>query len=169
MSLEGIHEAAGKMQTDDLDRDTTVIQGEELLQLNMTAKSKEITCEAQEGKLMIESAMPDSSHRYLYMSEMLDAALYTDGGKVSLRFNGNGDLDIMGVCVLFDSDKKKLSPVFAQMNRQMAVDILRRQSISGWDCGLRVQENTVFRPYLSAAIVSLRIKTAHLSGRMYWF
>lgn len=123
LELTTIQKSAEDIQTNNLDGDATVIRGEEMLRLNMQQKIKDVDYEILDGKLVIESNLPEKSHQYIYMNEILDIDPYIVGGKMLLRFNGNGDLDITGVCVLFDGEKKKLSPIFAHMNHQVRFDI----------------------------------------------
>ena len=79
--------------------------------------------EQKNNKLFIHSTLDAETNHYVYIEKHYDIDSYKENDKLALIFEGNGSLDFLGVCVFYDSEKKKISPVFTKANRILSADI----------------------------------------------
>jgi glycosyltransferase involved in cell wall biosynthesis len=115
--------ASEKIKFDVADVNETVISGDKVLKINKSLVKETVTYLIQDGKLIIESNLQESDHQYVYMDDFFETASYIKDGKITLCFNGVGDLDLTGICVFYDNRKNKLTPLFTRTNHLLAAEV----------------------------------------------
>ena len=76
-----------------------------------------------ETDVEIASQMEAGVHNNFYISKVLSASEYGDGTKLHVIFQGNGDLDVMGIVILLDANRSRLKVISARMNRLQSEDV----------------------------------------------
>lgn len=76
-----------------------------------------VHCEIKDSKVYVCSELKDGEKQYLYIEHLYDLQDYTEQETLKVLFEGKGSLDFLGVCVFYDRNKKKISPIFTKANR----------------------------------------------------
>ena len=123
LTLKDIEQVSENIKYDKLSTNGIRIVCDDIVRFSKIPAKSKVSYKKNNEKLLIESNLDEDVHKYIYMEKFFETAECVEDGKMSLMFNGSGNLDLTGVCVFFDKAKNKISPVFTQMNRLVAVDV----------------------------------------------
>lgn len=122
ISIKKIEETAENIKNETLNVNGYSINCDEILEFSNLTKISKVRYTKNNMKLLIESNLGDS-HQYIYVQKIFEVSDYIINDKLGIIFNGIGDLDLTGVCVFYDRDKKKISPIFTGMNRLLLSEV----------------------------------------------
>jgi len=74
-------------------------------------------------KMIITSSLNDDETYYLNTGSLFEVGNFEDDGKLIIKFDGMGSLDVTGTCLFYDSDEKKISMAFTKLNRSLCADV----------------------------------------------
>lgn len=119
IAINKIQQQSEQIKRSILDDDGQVLTPEMFKRYVEKSKHGNVWCEIKENKLYIHSALKNSEKGYIYIEHLYDLQEYAEQRTLKLLFAGKGSLDFLGVCVFYDKNKKKLSPVFTKSNRTL--------------------------------------------------
>lgn len=124
ISLEKINSYSEKIKRS-LFEDTkgVVVVPEQFMRHIEIKKLKKLTCEQKNHKVSITSNLNTDENEYIYVEQFYEMDSYKEDESLKLLFEGSGSADFLGVCVFYDKNKKKLSPVFVEANRLLSAEI----------------------------------------------
>ncbi|MCE5219849.1 MAG: glycosyltransferase [Clostridium sp.] len=69
------------------------------------------------------STLDKETNHYVNIERLFNVNEFLEDGHINLVFNGVGSLDCIGTCIFYDKDKKKISPVFTNINRLYKAEV----------------------------------------------
>lgn len=109
--LDKIEVSAEKMSAWDLADDSVeTISGSVLV--NDLKSSKSIICKAENNDLKISSQLQDNTHEYIFANTNYSLKNLVQGDILQVKFDAEGDLDCICVCVFYDLQGKKIEPQY---------------------------------------------------------
>lgn len=114
--LEKIELTAERIKPNRWNEDVYALNKEKIKEyLPIVSIAKIVNSETAQG-ISFVSQMEEKATQYIYLNKYFEINEFKKGEKLNFQFSGNGNMDILGVCVFYDSKKNKISPVFAKMN-----------------------------------------------------
>ena len=109
--LEKIESSAKKISPWDLaDASVETISGSNLAsELNST---KSVICKSENNDLKISSQLQNNTHEYIFTNINYPLENLVQGGALQVKFDAEGDLDCICVCVFYDLQGKKIEPQY---------------------------------------------------------
>ena len=98
------------------DNQSISIAKEKIVECLRKKSFSDIKVEVDEQSILIESKLAEDEKKYIYFNDLLEIEKYAMDDHLNFQFAGVGDLDVMGVCVLFDAQRNKLDPLFTKLN-----------------------------------------------------
>lgn len=92
------------------------IPREKIVELFRKSSASNLTVTVDEQDILIESQLKEEKKRYVYFNDILEIANYATDDNLIFQFLGVGDLDVMGVCLLYDAQKNKMGSLFTKLN-----------------------------------------------------
>ena len=114
-----IEEVSLKIKKDNLLKDGKEIKPSELTEILAVRKKNFLEVKTEGSNCIITSLLEENTHQYIYFGELYSVKEYVKDGKLAVDFPMTGDLDIIGVCVFYDAEKKKIAPVFTKGNHKL--------------------------------------------------
>jgi len=121
--LKRIEATAEKIPPLDLDINVQSISAKELYSSIIDKKDAKYSKSLDDDQLRIISSLAQDEHFYIYFEKLYEVNELCANGKLVVRFFGSGSLDVICACIFYDKNKKKLSPVFTQLNRLTKFDL----------------------------------------------
>lgn len=117
IALQKLELAAEKIKPNTWNEESSYTINREQIKkyLPITPNAKIITTETAQG-ISFLSQIEDKNTQYIYLNKFFEVKEFQKEGNLNFQFSGIGNMDILGVCVFYDSSKSKISPVFAKMN-----------------------------------------------------
>lgn len=116
ISVKEIELAAEKILPDITSEKAYKINYNDLNKLCQKCNEKDISLSSSNGSLKIESKYDKQEPKYIYLDIFFEIEKFVDNDCINLHFCGKGDLDLIGVCVFYNSQKSKLNSVFPKLN-----------------------------------------------------
>lgn len=123
ISMLNIEKTAEHIKRDTLNCNGTSINAEEIIKSSKINLNSKVSYTINNGELEINSVLDENTHQYIYIEKLFEISDYEKDQKISLIFNGIGELDVTGVCVFYDINNNKISPAFTNMNRMLSADV----------------------------------------------
>lgn len=114
-----IEEVSLKIKRDNLLKDGKEIKPSELAGILSARKKNFLEVKTEGSNCVITSLLEENQHQYIYFGELYSVKEYVKDGNLAIDFPMTGDLDIIGVCVFYDAQKKKISPAFTKGNHKL--------------------------------------------------
>jgi len=100
-----------------------IVDAQEIFSSVNDNKEKRINIQLNNNQVRIASKLPADQHYYLFFEKLYEVSKFSETGKLPLAFHGAGNVEVICTCVFYDKDKKKLSPVFSNLNQTKHFDI----------------------------------------------
>ena len=100
-----------------------IVDAQEIFSSVNDNKEKRINIQLNNNQVRIASKLPADQHHYLFFEKLYEVSKFSETGKLPLAFHGAGNVEVICTCVFYDKDKKKLSPVFSNLNQTKHFDI----------------------------------------------
>ena len=84
----------------------------------LSTKGDTLSMRREQDCLILTSSLQNEKHEYLYMSQKFDLSSFVTDEHLSLYFNGEGNMDVIAVCVFMNSMGENISPSFLKWRRQ---------------------------------------------------
>lgn len=123
IGMHELEERAENIRTSLIESNGRNLSHDEMLLWAGNTWKNGLTCERMNNGLSITSVMGTEEKRYVYFNQIFDISEYAKNGKLNVFFGGMGDLDFLGVCILLDADKNKISPYFSKGNIVNSIEI----------------------------------------------
>lgn len=119
ISEQIIEDVSLKIKKDTLTDEGKVINPGELAEILGNKKKGFLDIKLENAACVITSLLEENQHQYIYFGELYSVKEFEKEGNLSIDFPMTGDLDMIGVCVFYDAQKKKISPAFTKGNHKL--------------------------------------------------
>lgn len=116
IELRQIEATAEKIKPNNWDEDIYSMTKEEIKEYLPVIPIAKITNSETAQGISFVSRMEEKNTQYIYLTKFFKINEFKREEKLNFQFSGNGNMDILGVCVFYDANKNKISPVFTKMN-----------------------------------------------------
>ena len=96
---------------------TKKIEAGQIAQMKI-GRGEPVQAQLQGKRVELASALPEDVHRYFQLGERLELAPLLEDGKLTVRFGGEGTLNVMGCCLFYDGSDKKLEGKTPRLGRR---------------------------------------------------
>jgi Uncharacterized protein conserved in bacteria len=115
--LKKLNNIAENIEVNNFFSSGKIIGYSEIFDLIKNEVQPKITIEKKESKTVIKSSLSDDENFYINMEQLFNVADFIEDKYVGIKFGGQGSLDVLGTCIFYDQNRKKISPVFTKTNR----------------------------------------------------
>ncbi len=139
LSMESIDSISEKITIRRLDNYSKCIDAEELCELN-TKGDLRISLKKQNGKVRLESTLPADEHVYYYIEKNISFGEYIQDGKLTVVFNGESTMNIMGCVMLLNNKREKIDIKTIALNRKLEFENISEDAVY-IRVGFRIKES----------------------------
>lgn len=119
ISEDVIETVALNIKKDTMGSDGKEIKPSELAEILQPRKKNFLDVKMEGSSCIITSLLEENQHQYIYFGELYPVKEYEKEGNLAIEFPMMGDLDVIGVCVFYDAQKKKIAPTFTKGNHKL--------------------------------------------------
>lgn len=116
LPLRSIENTAEKIKQNLILDDVVCISMTAISEYCQNASSPKISGNLEDQHWKLSSSLEKDVIQYLYFNNYFEVDQYKKKDKLNFQFVGNGSLNLLGVCIFYDHEKKKLAPVFGKLN-----------------------------------------------------
>lgn len=122
LPLNRIEAAAEHIRADLVDDGSSrVVRPKELQEILRSTKQVKLTLAGDSMKM--ESSLPQGTHEYLFATKSYPIAELAQGGKLAVKFQVNGSLDCICVCMFLDEGGNKIAPQYPRANAMVELEL----------------------------------------------
>lgn len=121
ISLSRIEYAAERISCDAIDMTVTRISSQDIAQHCSCPSS--IDANSTESGWKITSTLNDQEKQYIYYNDFFEIEKFKKDNHLNLQFVGVGNLNLIGTCIFYDTNKQKIAPMFPKMNAFISYEI----------------------------------------------
>lgn len=123
ISMNEIEKAAEGIKFNRLSEKGLRIEALELLTQLKKKSYNKLTLNENKSGFSIISNLEENENEYIYYEKLYKVDDFKDNDKLGFVFNIMGGSEIIGVCIFYDANKTKISPVFLKNGRFSDTDI----------------------------------------------
>ena len=124
IDIEKVQDAAENIQINRILSTGLRLSGAELEKNIDHKKLKKIKITKSIGKsLELSSNLNDSEVEYVYFEKLYETSKYMTDNSINFSFDCIGGTDVLGVCIFYDKNNKKLSADFPKTNRSSSSQV----------------------------------------------
>lgn len=117
ISLLNIEQTAERIQACLPLLEATIIDAPKIAKMKI-GNNDPIKAELDGNRVIVTSALPAETHRYILLNERFDVTTLLEDGTITVHFRGEGALHTMGCCFFYDKDDKKINAVTPHLGRK---------------------------------------------------
>lgn len=114
--LEEIEKFAERIKKDIWDSKIQRIPKEDIGKQCKVPGSGELVSELTDKGWKLISNLEEKKSQYIYFKDFYEVEKYQRNKNLNIQYIGNGDLDLVGVCIFYDIEKNKINPIFPKLN-----------------------------------------------------
>lgn len=121
LSINKINEVAEKIHVPMLDESSKCLDYKDLLELDLRGDSRILLNEIHR-KVKVTSELPENTHGYFYINTNIAIGEYIKDGRLTIMFNGESSMNIMGVAMLLNQKGEKIEVKTIALNRKLVFE-----------------------------------------------